>query len=114
MIGPARYWREIPQRYRYEAAKCTGCDKVHFPPRLVCSGCQGRKFEKTTLARTGSVETFTVIHVAPSGFSDEAPTDLLKAAPDDLFAPVRTEMKRRAQAPKARPAAKPDTQLDLF
>lgn len=73
MIGSARYWREIPQRYRYEAAKCVKCGTVHFPPRLVCRSCRGREFEKSVLAQTGRVETFTVIHVAPSGFEDEAP-----------------------------------------
>lgn len=73
MIGSPRYWRETPQRYRYEAARCAGCGRIHFPPRLVCSGCGGREFEKTTLARTGRIETFTVIRVAPTGFEDEAP-----------------------------------------
>jgi uncharacterized OB-fold protein len=73
MTGSARYWREIPQRYRYEAAKCAGCGKVFFPPRLVCNSCRGREFTKVTLAQTGTVETFTVIHVAPSGFSDQTP-----------------------------------------
>jgi hypothetical protein len=73
MIGSARYWREIPQRYRYEAAKCTGCGKTFFPPRLVCSACGHREFETTILAQEGSIEAFTVIHVAPSGFTDEAP-----------------------------------------
>jgi uncharacterized OB-fold protein len=73
MIGSARYWREIPQRYRYEAAKCRKCGHVHFPPRLVCRDCRGRVFDTVTLARTGVVETFTVIRVAPSGFGDETP-----------------------------------------
>jgi scaffold protein (connect acetoacetyl-CoA thiolase and HMG-CoA synthase) len=73
MIGSARYWREIPQRYRYEAAKCDSCGETHFPPRLVCRQCKGRKFTKTILAQTGEVETFTVIRVAPTGFGDEAP-----------------------------------------
>ena len=73
MIGSARYWREIPQRYRYEAAKCDGCGEIHFPPRLVCRKCKARKFSKTTLAQTGVVDTFTIIRVAPSGFGDEAP-----------------------------------------
>jgi uncharacterized OB-fold protein len=73
MIGSARYWREVPQRYRYEAAKCTGCGKVFFPPRLVCNSCRGREFTQVHLAQTGKVETFTVIHVAPSGFTDQAP-----------------------------------------
>jgi uncharacterized OB-fold protein len=73
MIGSARQWRETPQRYRYEAARCTGCGHVHFPPRTVCRRCQGRKFEKATLAGEGTLETFTVIRVAPTGFLDEAP-----------------------------------------
>jgi uncharacterized OB-fold protein len=73
MSTSARYWREIPQRYRYEAAKCTGCGAVYFPPRLVCAECKGRTFEKVVLANTGKVETFTVIRVAPCDFVDEAP-----------------------------------------
>jgi uncharacterized OB-fold protein len=73
MIGSARHWREIPQRYRYEAAKCTGCGKVFFPPRQVCSACRGREFVATKLADHGAVETFTVIHVAPTGFADQVP-----------------------------------------
>lgn len=73
MIGSARYWRETPQRYRYEAAKCDACGEIHFPPRLVCRKCRGRKFGATTLAQTGAVETFTIVRVAPSNFADEAP-----------------------------------------
>ncbi|MBI4703345.1 MAG: Zn-ribbon domain-containing OB-fold protein [Deltaproteobacteria bacterium] len=73
MIGLARYWREIPQRYRYEAARCKKCGKVFFPPRLVCNKCRSREFQPIVLSRSGTLETFTVIHVAPSGFGDEAP-----------------------------------------
>ena len=73
MIGSARYWREIPQRYRYEAARCERCGKVFFPPRNICSGCRCRRFEKTTLPQEGTLETFTIIRVAPSGFADEVP-----------------------------------------
>jgi len=73
MIGSARYWREIPQRYRYEAAKCDACGKIHFPPRMVCSRCRGTTFTKTTLAPEGVVETFTIIRVPPTGFVTEAP-----------------------------------------
>ncbi len=73
MMGTARYWREIPQRYRYETAVCTKCGKAFFPPRLVCSKCRGRDFQKGALPATGTVETFTVIRVPPSGFQDEAP-----------------------------------------
>ena len=37
MANPARYWREIPQRYRLEAGKCRSCGEVYFPPRLICA-----------------------------------------------------------------------------
>ena len=73
MIGSSRYWRECPQRYRYEAAKCTGCGKIAFPPRQVCSACRGRAFTRHVLAQEGTIETFTVIRTAPTGFADEAP-----------------------------------------
>ena len=73
MFGSARYWREIPQRYRYEAAKCSKCGKIFFPPRVVCSACRGTEFTKVILAQSGVVETYTVIHVAPSGFGDQVP-----------------------------------------
>jgi uncharacterized OB-fold protein len=73
MSTSARYWREIPQRYRYEASKCKGCGRVWFPPRLICSECGKKEFEDVILPGTGKVKTFTVIRVAPSEFCDEAP-----------------------------------------
>lgn len=79
----AKYWREIPQRYRMEAAKCSGCGAISFPPRLVCSECRGRKFEPVVLAKEGKVLTYTVIHVPPSQFSDEAPYAIAVVELDD-------------------------------
>jgi uncharacterized OB-fold protein len=73
MSTSARYWREIPQRYRYEASKCKGCGKVWFPPRLICAECGKREFEDVTLSDKGRVQTFTVIRVGPSDFCDEVP-----------------------------------------
>ena len=72
-MSTARVWRENPQRYRMEAAKCRQCGKIWFPPRLICAGCQGREFETVRLAETGQVETYTVIRVAPTGFDEETP-----------------------------------------
>jgi len=72
-MSSPRNWRGMPQRYRLEASKCKKCGKVNFPPRLVCPECHGREFEPTHIGNTGKVETFTVIRVAPSGFTDQAP-----------------------------------------
>jgi uncharacterized OB-fold protein len=73
MPTPSRYWREIPQRYRLEAAKCRGCGFVAFPPRQVCPGCKGRAFGTITLADAGKILTYTIIRVPPHPFSDQAP-----------------------------------------
>jgi len=73
MFSPALAWREYPQRYRLEAARCTGCGKVLYPPRAVCPVCRCRTFEKVTLPREGKVVTFTVVRVPPTGFTEQSP-----------------------------------------
>jgi uncharacterized OB-fold protein len=73
MFSPARAWREFPQRYRLEAARCDGCSKVLYPPRLICPECGGREFTDETLPRSGKVVTFTVVRVPPAGFTEQSP-----------------------------------------
>jgi uncharacterized OB-fold protein len=73
MANPARYWREIPQRYRLEAGKCKSCGEVYFPPRLVCAQCRSREFETIRLQNEGKVLTYTIIRVGPSQFADQTP-----------------------------------------
>ena len=72
MIAP-RLWREMPQRYRYEATQCKKCGKIFFPPRLICSACGSKAFDNMVLSRNGKVLTYTIIRVPPSQFKDEAP-----------------------------------------
>lgn len=68
-----RYWREVPSRFRLEAARCSGCGKVVFPARRVCPSCRGETFENIRLSRHGRVVTSTVVHVAPTKFAMESP-----------------------------------------
>lgn len=69
----ARYHREFPQKYRLEAAKCRNCSGLFFPPRLICSKCGEREFENLPLSGRGTIGTFTIIRIPPSGFEDLAP-----------------------------------------
>jgi uncharacterized OB-fold protein len=69
----ARYHREVPQRFRLEAAKCDGCGNLAFPPRLVCPACKGRKFSTVALRAEGTLMTFTVVRVASDRFSKITP-----------------------------------------
>jgi uncharacterized OB-fold protein len=73
MANPARYWREIPRRYRLEAARCTGCGSISYPARLICPRCRSRRFEAVTLPDEGRLETFTVTRVGPSQFAAQTP-----------------------------------------
>ena len=68
-----RYWREIPGRYRLEAARCDGCGHMLFPARRICPECRGAVLSSMPLSRRGKVITSTVIHVPPGDFLMEAP-----------------------------------------
>jgi uncharacterized OB-fold protein len=69
----ARHWRETPERYRLEAKKCIKCGSIQFPARLICPDCGAREFETLRLSGKGELATYTVIHVAPMGFTDLTP-----------------------------------------
>lgn len=68
-----RYWREVPERFRLEASKCTACGKVMYPARSTCSACRCTEVEKTNLSRTGKVITHTVVRTPPDEFINAAP-----------------------------------------
>lgn len=72
-MQPQKYWREIPQRYRLQAGKCRKCGKLFMPPRLICDACKSREFDTVRLPAAGSVYTYTVVRVPPSGFASQAP-----------------------------------------
>lgn len=72
MIVP-RYTREIPQRNRLEAGRCTGCGYLAFPPRSVCPECGGGDFETIRLKPEGTVLSYTVQHVAADEWSVQTP-----------------------------------------
>jgi uncharacterized OB-fold protein len=69
----ARYHRETPQRYRLEAAKCSGCGQISFPPRIVCPSCRGLAFENVRLSEDGTLITHTVVRIGSDKFSKETP-----------------------------------------
>ncbi|MFQ6102725.1 MAG: Zn-ribbon domain-containing OB-fold protein [Candidatus Glassbacteria bacterium] len=73
MSTAQRYWRETPQRYRLQAALCTKCGFIAYPPRAICPECKNREFETKNLSNRGKLLTYTVIHVPPPQFRDDTP-----------------------------------------
>ena len=72
-MSVAKYWREVPQRFRYEAKKCSKCGSISFPPRLVCPECGSRSFKDYVMKDTGKILTFTTIEVGHPQFADQVP-----------------------------------------
>ena len=72
-MSVAKYWREIPQRYRFEANKCKKCGNISFPPRLICPECGNRSFDECKISDTGKILTYTIIEVGPTQFSEQVP-----------------------------------------
>jgi len=72
-LTTAKFWREIPQRYRGEAVQSLRTGKVYFPPRLVEPGNGNRRFKPVKLEYEGEILTYTVIRVAPTGFETQSP-----------------------------------------
>lgn len=79
-IRSPRYHREVPQRYRLEAAQ-TESGKIYFPPRVVYPG--GEHAKPVTIKNTGKILTFTIIHTPPAEYSDLAPYGLAIIEADD-------------------------------
>ena len=54
-------------------SRCKKCGATSFPPRADCDACMSGDFEFFELTGKGTVNTFTKIVAAPTGFEDDAP-----------------------------------------
>ncbi|MHA2433301.1 MAG: Zn-ribbon domain-containing OB-fold protein, partial [Candidatus Thorarchaeota archaeon] len=61
------------EAHDFQAFKCLGCGAVIAPPSGTCYSCGGNKMEWTRVNGKGNLVSFTVIHVAPAEFQEEAP-----------------------------------------
>jgi len=53
--------------------RCKKCGTVLVPPRSICPNCNSAEFEPTQLKGDGTLQTFTIIHVAPPQFTSLIP-----------------------------------------
>jgi uncharacterized OB-fold protein len=58
---------------KFKAFKCTSCGAVIAPPSGTCYQCGGTEMEWTDISGKGTLVSFTVIHIAPEEFQEEAP-----------------------------------------
>jgi len=58
---------------RLMGTKCKDCGAFSFPPRADCEACMSGNFEFVELSGKSTLQTFTKIVAAPTGFEDEVP-----------------------------------------
>lgn len=58
---------------RLMGTRCKECGLLMAPPRPLCSGCGSREIEWFEFKGEGSLEAYTVIHVAPASLLEKAP-----------------------------------------
>ena len=58
---------------RLMGTKCKDCGAFSFPPRADCEACMSGNFEFVELSGKSTLQTFTKIVAAPTGFEDVVP-----------------------------------------
>jgi uncharacterized OB-fold protein len=53
--------------------RCRACGTLRFPSLDVCPSCQSSDCEQVPLSTTGTIFTFTVVHMEPPGYLGETP-----------------------------------------
>jgi len=66
------YLKNIEQRM-FKAYQCMDCGAIIAPPSGTCYGCGNNDMKWAEVSGKGTLVSFTVIHVAPDEFAEEAP-----------------------------------------
>ncbi len=53
--------------------RCNSCQTVQVPPRWVCTKCGEKDFTRVSGEISGTVYSYTTIHVAPARFREQVP-----------------------------------------
>ena len=55
------------------AAECSNCNELVLPPRLFCPNCNNKTTNWKELSGKGTLQSFTVIHIAGTRYADDVP-----------------------------------------
>lgn len=66
-------YNEALKQNKLLGLKCNTCGSVNVPPRLSCQNCSSTDMDIMELKRNGTIQTFTVINVAPENRESEVP-----------------------------------------
>jgi uncharacterized protein len=63
-----QYFEALKQNI-LKGLKCLDCGTITVPPKAVCDDCGSTNQEITQLSGDGTIKTFTVVRMAPEGFT---------------------------------------------
>jgi uncharacterized OB-fold protein len=61
------------EKKRLMGVKCNDCNNIMFPPRIICTKCNSKKLEWHEFKGDGTLETYSILHVAPTFLKDNVP-----------------------------------------
>ncbi len=67
-----QYQKNIEEE-NFQAYKCVRCSAIIAPPSGSCYSCGGNEMDWAQVSGRATLISFTVIHVAPEEFQEEAP-----------------------------------------
>lgn len=74
MSDIVRTWRHIPQRYNLIGSKCTNCEDVYFPPRVICPKCRRKgNIENLQFKGKGKIYSYSIVQTPTDDFKEIAP-----------------------------------------
>ena len=68
-----RQYKQFIEESKFRAYQCVACGNVIAPPTGSCYSCGSSEMKWTNVSGKGKLVAFTVIHVAPDEFQEEAP-----------------------------------------
>jgi hypothetical protein len=72
-LAGERFFREIKDNARFMGTSCESCGITYVPPRLYCERCFAKLDDWVEVEPTGTVHTYTVLHLALDGSPLERP-----------------------------------------
>ena len=81
-IAGEKFFRELMENARLLGTRCPQCDITYVPPRLYCEQCFGALEDWVELGTQGTVQTFTILHLAMDGSPLDEPQVLALIQPD--------------------------------
>ncbi|WP_337997271.1 Zn-ribbon domain-containing OB-fold protein [Oleispirillum naphthae] len=67
-VGPVPTWRSEGDKVILVGRRCRSCGKVSFSGTRYCDVCWGESFEAVDIGSSGTLYSFSEIHVAPKAF----------------------------------------------